>query len=762
MMTNEQRVQSYISAQQQAQRFLATLQNTSNDTQTYVTLAHDICQWRQHAPKVSFVQKLSFFNSSAFIRKLGNEKQLRPYLKDSIAYLFVRDLDLDISQPCTAKRIDALTTTLTEHLTASASDTEQADVMLQAYQWAKRYRAESAFVWLSAKVYQLKQTLPASMSEHQGIRKLLKVVAGVLMNAWQNEGKAANFDQAIRLGYYYGLTYPLIDDLQDSQALTPAQKQSLDIALETSILCGTVSQPSKQAPWLQYVFSELSEAFQYIKAQQGVHFEAFLDQAYIFFKSQQHTADCEHPESDDIWLAMINKSSRSRILADTLISNQVKLGNYQFFGLFNQLHDDLKDVELDYQEGNITPYVALIYQDKRFNGIHPYQLYWALLHHLIYQCYHNNEQIKALLLKRCINSHKSLLETLGKEKFQQRMQQLTKGVEPLGALYKVMMETVSLPLEMAWLDKYLSQQVQNTVQTPAKEQALEERISSIQAKVGKALTPKDGVAAHQLSNELDKAANYALAAGGKYFRSVLCTLYAQDCLTLSFEKIMPVVQFIEYMHTASLIFDDKPSQDNSGLRRGQPSLHRHLNSEAKAEIAAINLMMKAVEVHASIQHFDPKNVLASLAYASQLTQKICHGQWLDLEAKGKALTVEQLEEISLKKTAFAIESALVLPALLAGQSDQHISKLKQYCHHLGIAFQIKDDLLDVEADSEALGKPAKLDEQNHSATFVSCLGRQGATEQLYRHYYAAIDIIASIEHSQALAKVAAWVINRKL
>src|SRR5690606_5648207 len=138
------------------------------------------------------------------------------------------------------------------------------------------------------------------------------------------------------------------------------------------------------------------------------------------------------------------------------------------------------------------------------------------------------------------------------------------------------------------------------------------------------------------------------------------------------------------------------------------------------------------EVHAGMGRFKAENLLQSLQYASQLSQKICHGQWLDLDSQGKTLNLEQLETISLKKTAYAIESALVLPALLTGQSEQHISQLQHYAHPLGIAFQIKDDLLDVESCDALLGKPAQLDEQNQASTFVRCLGRQPAAEQLYR------------------------------
>ena len=762
-MTNPSRIQGFARAQEQAQCFLDTLLADSQNPQTFTRLAEDIRHWSQNAPKVSLAHKLSFFNSPAFIKKLVREKQLKRYLQESLAYLYVRDLDLDLNQTDVADKIDYLTDDLAKRLARVSENSDPADtpdMMLHGFRWAKKHQAERAFIWLSAKIYRLKQELPEALAAHQGLRKLLKVVAGVLMNEWQSKGEHADFEQAIRLGYYYGLTYPLIDDLQDSQVLTTDQQARFNQALETSILQGVVHKPDdgkagqcqadKPGQWLNYVFDELAEAFVFIQQQQGDHFQAFLDQAYIFLKSQQ-------ADAGPVWLGMINKSSRSRILADALVSNQVTLGNYQYFGLFNQLHDDLKDVDLDYQEGNITPFVALIYQNRTYQGIHPYRLYWSLLHHLIYRCYRGDSQTRKLLIKRCINSHKSLLETLGKAGFSERMARLTQDCPELKPIQQSVRAALELPLEMGWLDKFFSTQLQQQLQDAQNQQqgfgALEQRIKGIQAQIGKQLPLNAG-------NPLEDAANYSLSAGGKYFRGVLCTLYSKDCLGLSFDQIAPVVRFIEYMHTASLILDDKPSQDNSDLRRGKPTLHQHLQSEAKAEISAVNLILKAVEVHAGMGQFKAEHLLKSLEYASQLSQKICHGQWLDLEAQGNALTLEALEEISLKKTAYAIESALVLPALLTGQSEGHIASLQRFAYHLGIAFQIKDDLLDVESNEATLGKPAQLDAQNQASTFVRCLGRQGATEQLYRHYYCAIESISEIDNAQALTQMAAWLVKR--
>ncbi|WP_119394454.1 polyprenyl synthetase family protein [Salinibius halmophilus] len=741
-MVTENRLASVSSAKQQAQSYLATLISTSQTATTFDLLAKNIEQWQRQAPRMGSRKSLSFFNSPEFVQNLVKAKKQKQYLRDSLTYLFIRDLDLDIRQPEVMEKIEGLAKELSERL----DHAPVSGFMAQGYQWAKRHNCEQAFTWLSAKVYRLKQALPQALSAHQGVRKLLKVIAGVLLNEWQQKGANANFDRAIRLGYYYGLTYPLIDDLLDSQALSEADKQLLDQTLEKSLQQGFVEAINTNNAWLNYAFDELAEAFDYIKRQQGDRFDAFLNQAYVFYQAQKPTVD-----ESDVWLNLINKSSRSRILADAMVSNEIKLGNYQYFGLFNQLHDDLKDIDLDYQEGNMTPFVALVYQNRLYDGIHPYRLYWALLHHLIYHCFENQPQVKELLIKRCINSHRSLQEQLGEQAFAERITCLTSG-QP--ALAKVMLQletALKQPLEMAWLDKYLSNQLQAQINDGSN--ALKERVEQIQARIETEL-PLAG------ANGLETAANYSLASGSKYFRGVLCVVYAQDCLGLPFEQISSVVRFIEYMHTASLIVDDKPSQDNSSMRRGRPTLHKQLNSEALAEMTALNLIFKAVEVHASMQGFQPASVLSSLEYASQLSQKICHGQWLDLNAVGKQQTRGELEAISQHKTAYAIESALVLPALLTCQSDEHIQTLKQFAYHLGIAFQIKDDLLDIEASSEQLGKPKQLDQRNQSATFVSCLGEQGATEAMYRHYYQAVTAIDAIPDSAALSQLAAWAIER--
>ena len=151
------------------------------------------------------------------------------------------------------------------------------------------------------------------------------------------------------------------------------------------------------------------------------------------------------------------------------------------------------------------------------------------------------------------------------------------------------------------------------------------------------------------------------------------------------------------MHTASLIFDDLPSQDNAPIRRGRPTLHQVYNM-AIAEITALYLTQKAIEEQTSLDQFDSKTVLNLIRYSSQIAADMCRGQAMDLESRGKKLTLEQLNRMCFYKTGIAFEASLIMPAILAHAEESEMEALKRFARHAGIAFQIKDDLLDVEGD----------------------------------------------------------------
>uniref|UniRef100_UPI00403F9F76 polyprenyl synthetase family protein n=1 Tax=Paenibacillus sp. FSL K6-1122 TaxID=2954512 RepID=UPI00403F9F76 len=205
-------------------------------------------------------------------------------------------------------------------------------------------------------------------------------------------------------------------------------------------------------------------------------------------------------------------------------------------------------------------------------------------------------------------------------------------------------------------------------------------------------------------------------------------------------SIVPLLRSLEYMHTASLIFDDLPTQDNASTRRGRSTLH-HVHNSATAELTGLFLIQKAIGEQSSLDRFDAATVLRLIQYSAEKAEDMCMGQAMDLNSKGKALTLEQLNMICFYKTGIAFEAALVMPAILAQVKEQEMAVLKKFAYHAGIAFQIKDDLLDFEGNHLILGKPAGQDERNNNSTFVSILGDEGAKKAMWEHYCLATDAL---------------------
>jgi len=214
------------------------------------------------------------------------------------------------------------------------------------------------------------------------------------------------------------------------------------------------------------------------------------------------------------------------------------------------------------------------------------------------------------------------------------------------------------------------------------------------------------------------------------------------------------------MHTASLIFDDLPSQDNASTRRGRPTLHQ-VYDVATAELTGLYLTQKAMEEQASLEQFDPKTVLHLIHYSSRIVADMCRGQAMDLNSRGKQLTLEQLNTMCFYKTGIAFEASLIMPAILADAKAVEMEALKLFARHAGIAFQIKDDLLDVDGDSILLGKSIGKDAENNNSTFVSILGSDGARKEMWEHYCCAVEALQEVPHTIAFLKhVLNYIVNR--
>ena len=229
---------------------------------------------------------------------------------------------------------------------------------------------------------------------------------------------------------------------------------------------------------------------------------------------------------------------------------------------------------------------------------------------------------------------------------------------------------------------------------------------------------------------INQSMRYSLIGGGKRIRPILA-LASADAVGGKAGEIVPAACALELIHTYSLIHDDLPAMDNDDYRRGRLSNHK-VFGEAMAILAGDALLTYAFELLAQPLQVSPERqlqVVREVAAAAGQRGMVL-GQVEDLAAEGKNLTITEVERIHEAKTGALLVASARLGGILAGGSEEEIAALTGYAKALGLAFQIKDDILDLEGDSETLGKPAGSDLRHQKATYPSLLGLEGAREHL--------------------------------
>jgi geranylgeranyl diphosphate synthase type II len=222
-----------------------------------------------------------------------------------------------------------------------------------------------------------------------------------------------------------------------------------------------------------------------------------------------------------------------------------------------------------------------------------------------------------------------------------------------------------------------------------------------------------------------QAMHYSLFAGGKRLRPILC-LAAAEAVGGDPGEALPVAAALEMIHTYSLIHDDLPAMDDDDLRRGQPTCHKKFD-EATAILAGDGLLTEAFHTLAgAAARFEGRE--AMLLEVTELVAKaagyqgMVGGQMLDLMAEGRQVTLKELETVHRLKTGALLTAAVRAGALVGGGNRHEVTALTAYGEKFGLAFQVTDDLLDVEGTTEELGKPAGSDEKHRKATYPALLG----------------------------------------
>ena len=259
-----------------------------------------------------------------------------------------------------------------------------------------------------------------------------------------------------------------------------------------------------------------------------------------------------------------------------------------------------------------------------------------------------------------------------------------------------------------------------------------------------------------------KAMNYSVSAGGKRIRPVIM-LASAELVSGSYEGVMPFACALEMIHTYSLIHDDLPCMDNDDLRRGKPTNHK-VFGEAMAVLAGDALLNKAFEVILKNSQMSPNMTIAAMSEIATAsgTEGMIGGQVIDIESEGKQIDAVTLMTLHLNKTGALIMTAAKVGALLGGGTREDLLLMEEFSRYLGIAFQIKDDILDVEGREESLGKKTGADEENEKSTFVSIYGLEQSKKILEDYTKKAIETLSPYgEKAEFLIELAKFLLSRE-
>ncbi|MFZ5775592.1 MAG: polyprenyl synthetase family protein [Thermodesulfobacteriota bacterium] len=289
---------------------------------------------------------------------------------------------------------------------------------------------------------------------------------------------------------------------------------------------------------------------------------------------------------------------------------------------------------------------------------------------------------------------------------------------------------------------------------------LKSKAALVEEALSRYMLPEEGVLAEHI-----RAMRYSLFAGGKRVRPILAIATA-EALGADAAALLPAACALECIHTYSLIHDDLPAMDNDDLRRGKPTNHV-VFGEAGAILAGDGLLSFAFEL---LAHPDLEKAMDASAQVSMVRVVsraigplgMVGGQALDLAAEGREIPFDHLKYIHACKTGALITGSVQVGALFGSADSTQYEALTSYGGHVGLAFQIVDDLLDVVGDTKELGKQAGADQARNKATYPAFFGVERTREMARQAVDAAVDSLASFDQrAEPLRALARYIYERR-
>ena len=270
---------------------------------------------------------------------------------------------------------------------------------------------------------------------------------------------------------------------------------------------------------------------------------------------------------------------------------------------------------------------------------------------------------------------------------------------------------------------------------------------------------------HNQDQRIVAAMKYSLMAGGKRLRPVLC-IAAAEAVGGQPSDALPAAGALEMVHTYSLIHDDLPAMDDDVLRRGKPTCHVAFD-EATAILAGDALLTLAFQILSSVEISNPSHatawlqVIRTIACAAGYGGMI-QGQMLDISSEGRPLSMAELESMHHLKTSALIAASLRCGAIIGGANTEQLTSLERYAQNVGLAFQVADDILNVEGDPKLMGKAVGTDQLREKSTYPSILGLNESKELAQNLVRKALQAMENFDNkSDALRAIAKYIIERR-
>jgi geranylgeranyl diphosphate synthase type II len=265
--------------------------------------------------------------------------------------------------------------------------------------------------------------------------------------------------------------------------------------------------------------------------------------------------------------------------------------------------------------------------------------------------------------------------------------------------------------------------------------------------------------------KIKSAMEYSLMSSGKRLRPILC-IAAAETVGGHLDDTLRAACAIEMIHTYSLIHDDLPAMDNDNLRRGQPTCHIKFD-DATAILAGDALLTLAFEILSSVESVDKDHafnwlrVIHTIAMAAGCKGMI-EGQLQDIGAEGNVLGLEDLKKMHRLKTGALLEASVITGTILGNGNPDQIEKLKNYARNIGLAFQITDDILNVEGDPDIMGKDVGTDQARGKSTYPSILGMEKSKEFAKKLVNDALKVLDYFDNkADPLRAIAHYIVVRK-